>query len=294
MLATDAVSAGQFVAEAYAMYEADPASLTPAPTQLFPAGYDLVAWITMADFYGDVSDRVFYGLVAQSRAAPGTAVVAIRGTQGAMEWWDDLHFGLVPFSRNPSAGKVADGFDAIYATLRVTAAGTVFDLGATTGSFALDVRRALAPAGFSAGESPPALVATGHSLGSALITLYVLDNAASAPDWRPTIYTFASPRTGDPAFAASYDALGLASYRIANAADLVPHLPPEALGFAHVDALVAIDSTWSARWTLACAHALNTYLHVLEPTAIALDPACLPLFDATQSGARSAASSRVV
>jgi hypothetical protein len=284
MNANDAVDIGRFVAEAYAMYDADPTNLQPKKTSCFPSGYDLVAWITMADFFGDVSDRVFYGIIAASQAAPSAVVVAIRGTQGAIEWWDDLHFGLVPFSQNPAAGEVAEGFDSIYETLRVTPVGRAFDVTFTSGSFAEDVRRTLAPFGFTATKTPAALVATGHSLGSALISLYVLDNAAKYPELRPAVYTFASPRVGDVRFVGSFNALQLTSYRIANLPDLVPYLPPEVLGFAHVDQLVAVDSTRSARWTLACAHALNTYLHVLEPAAVKLDSSSLPIFGAARSG----------
>ncbi|MGP6190079.1 MAG: lipase family protein [Vulcanimicrobiaceae bacterium] len=254
-----ALAAGQFVAEAYAMYDAEPTNLTPPKTNGFPAGHELTAWISMADFFGDTSDRVFYGFVATSRATPAAAVVALRGTQGAIEWWDDLHFGLVPFAQNAASGKVADGFDSIYKTLRVTPAGEPFDAKLTSGSFAQDVRRALTLVGFAEKAPLPALVATGHSLGSALITLYVLDNAAKYPENRPTVYTFASPRVGDARFVSSFDALALTSYRLANVPDLVPYLPPEILGFGHVAELQQIDSTWSARWTLSCAHALNTY-----------------------------------
>jgi hypothetical protein len=28
------------------------------------------------------------------------------------------------------------------------------------------------------------------------------------------------------------------------------------------------------RWNLGCSHALNTYLHVLSPATVPLDPAC--------------------
>lgn len=147
MNANDAVDIGRFVAEAYAMYDADPTNLQPKKTPCFPSGYDLVAWITMADFFGDVSDRVFYGIIAASQAAPSAVVVAIRGTQGAIEWWDDLHFGLVPFSQNPAAGEVAEGFDSIYETLRVTPVGRAFDVTFTSGSFAEDSAERSRPSG---------------------------------------------------------------------------------------------------------------------------------------------------
>jgi len=39
-----------------------------------------------------------------------------------------------------------------------------------------------------------------------------------------------------------------------------------------------IDSSALVRWTIPCAHALNSYLHVLDQSVIKLDPACQPLF----------------
>ena len=41
----------------------------------------------------------------------------------------------------------------------------------------------------------------------------------------PTVYTYASPRTGDPAFASTYNQVVKNTFRIANRLDLVPKLP---------------------------------------------------------------------
>lgn len=41
----------------------------------------------------------------------------------------------------------------------------------------------------------------------------------------PTAYTYASPRTGDPAFVSTYNQVVPKSFRIANRIDLVPKLP---------------------------------------------------------------------
>jgi hypothetical protein len=43
-----------------------------------------------------------------------------------------------------------------------------------------------------------------------------------------------------------------------------------------VTAGYAINSLGKAHWSLGCAHALNTYLHVLSPATVPLDPACKP------------------
>ncbi len=74
-----------------------------------PAGYTLVRTIQMTDFFGPVQSRVFYGFVAVG-GDPRAAVVALRGTATNTEWWDDLHWDLVPFTQVSNGGKVAQSF----------------------------------------------------------------------------------------------------------------------------------------------------------------------------------------
>jgi hypothetical protein len=78
---------------------------------------------------------------------------------------------------------------------------------------------------------------------------------------------------GDSTFAAAFNGLGLTSWRIANAPDLVPNFPPEFFGFEHVDALQAISSTGKVESTVACWHSLATYLSLIDP-AQQPDAAC--------------------
>ena len=69
------------------------------------------------------------------------------------------------------------------------------------------------------------LTICGHSLGGAIVTLLALDLAANSTFKNPTVYTYASPRTGDPAFVSTYDQVVPNTFRIANRVDLVPKLP---------------------------------------------------------------------
>jgi hypothetical protein len=119
-------------------------------------------------------------------------------------------------------------------------------------------------------------VVTGHSLGGALATLLVADVTANA-QLKPQAWTFASPQVGDAIFAACYGGLSTVSWRIYNLGDVVPYFPFDASdSYQPVTTGYAISSLGKARWSLGCAHALNTYLHVLSPATVPLGPACKP------------------
>ena len=273
-----AVLYGQFVQAAYSMYNAAPNNLTPPPSNDFPTGYDLVAWVQMQDFIIGSTGPTFYGFIAQSNADPNRFVLAIRGTSNGVEWWDDVNAAvLIPF-RVPGCGSVGAGFARIYDTLEVVERPT----GPTTAAIAPQSLRAIGgfsqqvanlvarhtPAtararGFAASAS---VEVAGHSLGAALATLYTLENAYTGKINNPVLCTFASPAVGDSTFAAAFNGLGLTSWRVVNAPDLVPKLPPQILGFTHVDSLQPYSSTGKVTPSLSCWHALATYLSLIDPT----------------------------
>ncbi len=268
-----AVTWGPFIQAAYDQFASDPGQANPAAIKNMPVGYTLVRTIQMSDFLGPEQSRVFYGFVAVG-GDPRTAVVALRGTATTTEWWDDLHWDLVPFTQVPGGGKVAQGFFDIYNTFGTMSAGQQESTPAP-GSFASDVARAAAD-GLATDLDPAALpmVVCGHSLGGALATLLVADLAANT-SLKPRAWTFASPRVGDAIFAARYGGLSTVSWRIYNQVDVVPYFPVDAAdNYQPVTAGYAINSLGKAKWSLGCAHALNTYLHVLSGTAVPLNPAC--------------------
>lgn len=284
---------GQFVQAAYAMYEnpqsADP--LRPAPSGI-PAGYELGAWIHMSDFVFDISDPKFYGIVAHKTDDPGSRIVAIRGTENAMEWIDDAAALLVPFRQVPSAGRVAFGFDKIYSSLRVVKyvppgeQGTATPAVAYGGSFAeqleqlaLSREREFGLKAEVSGSRPrrPTVV-TGHSLGSALATLFVMENDDKGKFDVSALCTFASPRVGNMEFVHHFNRLGIISWRIVNTRDVVPKVPPSVpifLDYAHVDDAYPFDSAGFAKNSLSCWHSMDTYLHWLDP-AHAVRESCVP------------------
>jgi hypothetical protein len=277
-----AVTFGKFILAAYDMSEPggdDP--LRPPASSTFPDGYDLHGWITMSDFLLTLAEPVFYGFVAIARELPFRAVVAIRGTDSWLEVFDDAQAGFMTgeAATGYKAGDVDAGFGRIYQTLTVTPADPTIAAttpeGATFAAQIAHLVRSVATKRLV--QEVPSIVITGHSLGAALVTLYVVQNAHTQPEWKPEVFTFASPRVGDATFVAAYEAGGATTYRIVNRPDVVPQLPWEIWGYLHVENAdpVLIDSTGSVRSSLSCAHALNTYLHVLV-TEVALDPECKP------------------
>jgi len=268
-----AVTWGPFIQAAEAQYTSDPGQVNPATITKMPAGYTLVRTIQMTDFFGPQQSRVFYGFVAVG-GDPKTAVVALRGTATTTEWWDDFHWDLVPFTQVPGGGNVAQGFYDIYDTIGTMTPGQQESTPAL-GTVAADIAQA-ATAGLAAGLDPGALpmVVCGHSLGGALATLLVTDlNATTA--LMPQAWTFASPRVGDAVFAARYGGLSTVSWRIYNQVDVVPYFPVDVLdSYQPVTTGYAINSLGKAKWSLSCAHSLNTYLHMLSPATVPLDQAC--------------------
>ena len=267
-----AVTWGPFIAAAAQQYTSDPSQLNPATITGMPAGYTLVRTIQMSDFFGPQESRAFYGLVAVG-GDPKTAVVAIRGTETTMEWWDDFHWDLVPFKQVANGGNVAQGFLDIYNTFGTMTPGQAQG-SAASGTFAADVAQAAAD-GLAADLNPALpIVVCGHSLGGALATLLVADLTANTP-LKPQAWTFASPRTGDAVFAARYGGLSTVSWRIYNQVNVVPYFPVDVTdSYQPVTTGYAINSLGKAKWSLGCAHALNTYMHVLSPATVPLDPAC--------------------
>ena len=202
----------------------------------------------MQDFVVGGTGPVFYGFIAQSLADPTRSVLALRGTEGLVEWFDDATSVLrVPFKTYTDCGTVSYGFARIYETMRLVEAPAPGVAGRAAprslshvGGFAAQVAahvRGGRPASLArAADAGPASVLdiVGHSLGSALATLFALDNARSQGPQTPVLYTFASPMVGDPTFASAVDRLGFTSWRIVNAQDWVPKPPSAFFGYAHV------------------------------------------------------------
>jgi hypothetical protein len=215
--------------------------------------------------------RVSIGLVLQN-SATGDVVIAIRGTEGILEWVQDARFLLVPCPFLVGAGYTEDGFTSVYSSFTVSPA-TGPSL--TTSLAALPWK-----------SSPQSLTICGHSLGGALATLFALDVAANTTFSTPAVYTYASPRTGDTSFVNTYDHVVQQTSRIANRMDIVPKLPLPPL-YDHVSGLfdlnpvvLGIPPKILVKPEIACEHKLSTYLFLLTQlaggVALPLDSDCVP------------------
>ncbi|KAG0167120.1 hypothetical protein DFQ28_002808 [Apophysomyces sp. BC1034] len=80
------------------------------------------------------------------------------------------------------------------------------------------------------------IVAAGHSLGAAqallaALDLYQRDTRFTSSNMR--VMTAGCPRVGNPDFAYYVESTGIQFTRIVHKRDIVPHLPPENMGFLH-------------------------------------------------------------
>jgi triacylglycerol lipase len=136
-------------------------------------------------------------------------LVTFCGSESSEDWWTNLTFTS---ETGPFRGtKVHKGFqDALVPTLI---------------RIASDAQR------YNPASSKQIWIA-GHSLGGALA---VLLTAMLIADDVPVagLYTYGAPRVGDKAFEEACNQRFTNAFRVVNEDDMVPHLPPEFLGYSH-------------------------------------------------------------
>jgi Lipase (class 3) len=274
---TKAIHFGQILVKAYDVL---PSDLNNAAGTTFTVGsttYKIVTTIYANDLATDmnpsrINDQVSIGLICQADSA-GDVVIAIRGTEGIFEWVHDFEFGLVPCPFLTTAGRTDDGFTDMYTSMTTDAAPRSPSVVQSLPTLKFD-------------NAVGSVTICGHSLGGALATLLVLDLAATAADpantkyqrfANPAAYTYASPRTGDSVFATKFDQVVPNSNRIENRLDIVPHLPPVFMGYAHVNTPYELTPT-QVNYSLYCEHSITTYLNLLSLRSggpvIPLEPQC--------------------
>ncbi|GGA24467.1 lipase family protein [Paenibacillus physcomitrellae] len=135
--------------------------------------------------------------------APEELIIAFRGTSSTTNWIADMLASQTKFKYIQEDCQTHRGFTSIYAS----------------------ARKALLNAAAKLPANKPLFI-TGHSLGAALATLCALDLAANTAFKSPYLYTFGSPRVGDPAFAKTFSKYVPNSWRFANLFDIVTMAPP--------------------------------------------------------------------
>jgi triacylglycerol lipase len=246
----------------------------PVDARIAAAGWTVVAYLTAQDVVfppkgaasrrlsRDPSKRVFFGFLARSAADPSAYSAVVRGTEGIVEWAIDAEFLLIPHPRHPGA-HVEQGFWDIYQTVSLADAAT----GQTTHPNAAE--------GIAQTVGTGTVTVVGHSLGSALAT-YLTSDLAERLESKVSACLFASPRTGDQAwadlFAATVSDYSLFNYIL----DIVPHVPT--IGYAALpNATVIQPATAQAgiRLDIFCDHHAICYCAMIDyavrPPATDLD-----------------------
>lgn len=200
-----------------------------------PDGFELIDYWTGVDaVFGYDKTVEVYGLVFRSTASPGRYLFAFRGTDSFLDALDDLgmhHQVFRPFNTAttvPSDVLVEGGFQDVYRA----ADGSVSSMQQQVFALLDNYRESRYPV--------EELLVTGHSLGAALSTLFMLDVALSRPDVSARLVNFASPRVGNHHFIPFYEQHvekaheGPRSLRLQNVYDKVPCVPFERSGYAHL------------------------------------------------------------
>ena len=164
---------------------------------------------------------VYLGFVLSS---PKHNLIVFRGTQTKAEWINNftaLQKGYTDPNSGQYFGKIHEGFIKNY--LRIV------------NPLPKSIAQKLDP-------SIPCYI-TGHSLGASLATLAALDIALNVPQLKDQIslYTYASPRVGDPTFAKLHAQYIPNSYRVTNLADIIAFMPPTQSVGTYVD----VGQEWS-------------------------------------------------
>jgi triacylglycerol lipase len=146
---------------------------------------------------------VYFGFVLSSKEHN---IIIFRGTQRTIEWVLNIN-AIYPTKTKVSslsAGTIHPGFSKIYSNLSAQT---------------LEIAKKLNP-------SVPCYI-SGHSLGAAIATLAAIDIAVNVPQLKKQVqlYTYASPRVGDPVFAKEHNRSIPNSYRVVNLADAITLVP---------------------------------------------------------------------
>jgi triacylglycerol lipase len=189
----DALLLSAMIYQSYQLFEEEPLIL--------PKGFTLRYTIRALAGVEEPEAEVF-GFIAESQ---DTIIVAFRGTRTFVDNESDQDLYQVPYPFVRNAGKTHRGFTCIYQSTRNELIRELKKLSTTK-----------------------RLMVAGHSLGGGLAVLAALDIAVNTGFKYPFVYTYGSPRVGDPEFASRFNQTVKNSFRIVNVHDIIPTLPAHA------------------------------------------------------------------
>jgi triacylglycerol lipase len=208
-----------------------------------PAGYSLRYVINALAGVEEPEPEPF-GFIAESKK---DVIIAFRGTDSFKDNESDQDLYQIPYPFVKDAGKTHRGFTCIYQSAR--------------DSLIRELMRI---------PTKKKLYIAGYSLGGGLSVISAFDIAVNTGFKSPVVYTFGSPRAGDPEFVHHYNQRVRNSTRIFNVHDIIPTLPAksypppftkEGLYYRHVDNGYPLSFQLNS---IARNHFISCYFHTLS------------------------------
>lgn len=139
---------------------------------------------------------------------------AFRGSSNIQNWLDNIKISKVtPY--NDTTISVEKGFYKAYSDIKEDLLNNLVTLASKHNTHSMEI--------------------VGHSLGAALATLFAYDLTTLKQEFPiKTLYTYGSPRVGNPSFVHSFESYNIPSFRVTHHYDMVPHVPEELLGYLHI------------------------------------------------------------
>jgi predicted lipase len=210
------------------------------------------------------SSPVYFGFIAQDMST-NDYVITFRGTETKFEDGSDEWFPPTSFNGFNNNSQVPQGFYNLYQ------AGVVSSLPNETIVFTALSSIASNPVSIMPQALTVRTVVAGHSLGAAVATYYAAAvSVGQGKDIDLSIYTYASPMTGDKTFTDTFNSKISKSQRVYNVPDDVPNLPKWPIIGTNIYTQVAegymVDSSKdpNVSTVFGCAHQLPVYQYLLE------------------------------
>lgn len=210
-------------------------ALNEAETNVITNRYKRLTNLSFIQFTLGFPRKVHMGFIVQNVENKEIFIV-FRGTEGYPEWINNFRPSQKVFlPDNKPHIKIRTGFRIIYTRSYLDDWEILYPLKKIYGlsekvkntrSIQSNIKMTIEDLNRSSSQKLHKIFITGQSLGAALATIATLDIAYQFnQNFKPILYTFASPRTGNSIFSEAFDDLELKCYRIANSEDIVTNIP---------------------------------------------------------------------